>query len=86
MGGMGRVSDARQSSPSSDPDYYWDPIDDTIDAAAQYGIRAQLTLTGPAPVYASGNRRIGFPVVKPNPSRFADFARAAAEHFKAEAG
>jgi hypothetical protein len=77
-----RVSDATQSSPSSNPDYYWDPIDDAIDAAAQYGIRAQLTLTGPAPVYASGNRRIGFPVVKPNPSRFADFARAAAEHFK----
>jgi hypothetical protein len=77
-----RVSDAGQSSPSSNPDYYWDPIDDTIDAAAQYGIRTQLTLAGPAPVYGSGNRRIGFPIVKPNPSRFADFARAAAEHFK----
>jgi hypothetical protein len=77
-----RVSDASQSSPSSDADYYWGPIDDTIDAAAGYGIRIQLTLTGPAPVYASGNHRIGFPVVKPNPARYADFAHAAAAHFK----
>ncbi len=77
-----RVSDASQSSPSSDHDYYWRPIDDTIDAAALYGIRVQLTLTGPAPVYASGNRRIGFPVVKPDPKRYAEFAHAAAEHFK----
>ena len=45
-------------------------------------MRVQLTLTGPAPRYASGNHRIGFPIVKPNPALFGDFTHAVADHFK----
>jgi hypothetical protein len=45
-------------------------------------MRTQLVLAGPAPAYAAGNRRVSIPVVRPNASRFGDFASAAAEHFK----
>jgi hypothetical protein len=61
-------------------EYDWSRIDSLIDAAAPYGIRIQLTLTGPAPAWAAANRRIG--VFGPNPDSFGDFARAAATHFK----
>jgi len=40
----------------------------------------QLTLTGPAPAWATSNHRIG--VVKPNAKQFAKFAGAVAAHFK----
>jgi hypothetical protein len=77
-----RVSDSGDPTPSGNPDYNWGPIDDAIDQAAANGIHTMLTLTGPAPVYASGNHQSSYPIVNPNPAMFADFARAAAEHFK----
>jgi hypothetical protein len=77
-----RVSDADSATPSDNPDYNWGPIDRAIDAAAAYGMRTQLALAGPAPAYASGNGRVSIPVVNPDPARFADFARAAAQHFQ----
>jgi hypothetical protein len=60
--------------------YNWAPYDSLIDAAARYGIRVQLTLTGPAPAFATYNRRNG--VYGPRPVAYAAFARAAATHFK----
>jgi hypothetical protein len=75
-----RVSDASDTTPSSDPDYNWAPVDAAIDQAAQHGMRTQLALAGPAPAYATANRRIG--VREPKPAAYAKFARAAAEHFK----
>jgi hypothetical protein len=75
-----RVSDAGDTSPSPSPDYNWTPIDNAIDVAAAYGMRTQLALAGPAPAYATANHRIS--VVRPDPARYADYARAAAEHFK----
>jgi hypothetical protein len=77
-----RVSDADSPVPSDNPDYDWAPIDRAIDTAAAYGMRTQLALTGPAPAYASGNGQVSIPVWAPDPTRYADFARAAAEHFK----
>ena len=75
-----RVSDANQRTPSANPDYNWAPIDAAIDQAAQHGMRTQLALAGPAPAYATANRRIG--VQKPKPAAYAKFVSAAAEHFK----
>jgi hypothetical protein len=60
--------------------YGWELIDSAIDAAARYGIRVQLALTGPAPAFATSNRRAG--PVRPDPVQFADFARNAARHFQ----
>ena len=76
-----RVSDANQSSPSANPDYNWGPIDNAVDAAALYGMRTQLALTGPAPNYAAGLYK-NLRILRPDPKLYANFVRAAAEHFK----
>jgi hypothetical protein len=54
--------------------------DALIDAAARYGIRLQITLSGPAPAWATLNRRMG--VFIPDPEQFAEFVREAARHFE----
>ena len=77
-----RVSDANDPSPSAAPYYDWAPIDDAVDLAARAGMRTMLTLTGPAPAYAAGNGQVSYPIVRPDPQRYADFVRAAVAHFK----
>jgi hypothetical protein len=55
-------------------------LDSLVDAAARNGIRVHLSVTGPAPVWASGNRKIsGW---RPNTRYFTEFASALATHFK----
>jgi hypothetical protein len=60
--------------------YDWSRYDSLIDDAARHGIRLQLNLTGPAPAWATGNHKAG--IVRPDPTRFGEFAGAAARHFK----
>ncbi|HEX8074485.1 MAG TPA: hypothetical protein VF545_05840 [Thermoleophilaceae bacterium] len=60
--------------------YDWSAWDSLIDAAARYGIRVQLTLTGPAPAYATADHRPG--VFGPSAGQFGSFVRAAVRHFK----
>jgi hypothetical protein len=60
--------------------YDWRRWDSLIDAAARYGIRVQLTLTGAAPAYATADHRRG--VFGPNAREFGAFVRAAVRHFK----
>src|SRR2546423_183453 len=60
--------------------YNWTGYDGLIDQATRRGIRVQLTLTGPAPAYATGNHRIGH--VRPKAGPFRAFASAAARHFR----
>jgi Glycosyl hydrolase family 1 len=60
--------------------YNWTGYDGLIRLAAPRGIRLELTLTGPAPAYATGNHRWGH--YKPKASAFKAFAAAAAEHFR----
>jgi Glycosyl hydrolase family 1 len=60
--------------------YNWTGYDALVRKAAAQGIRLQLTLTGPAPAYATANHRIG--PYKPRASAFRAFATAAAEHFR----
>jgi hypothetical protein len=55
-------------------------LDPLIDAAARNGIRVHLSVTGPAPVWASGNRRIS--AWRPKTRYFGEFASALATHFK----
>jgi hypothetical protein len=55
-------------------------LNSLIDAAAKNGIRVHLSITGPAPVWASGNRKIsGW---RPNARYFGEFASAVAAFFK----
>jgi hypothetical protein len=60
--------------------YTFNQIDSAIDAAARYGIRVHLSLTGPAPAWATSDHRVG--PVRPNAAEFAQFAAAAARHFR----
>jgi Cellulase (glycosyl hydrolase family 5) len=60
--------------------YNWTGYDALIREAAARGIRVQLTLTGPAPAWATGNNRVGH--YKPKSSAFRAFASAAAQHFR----
>ena len=60
--------------------YDWRRWDDLIAAAGARGIKVQLALTGDAPRWATGNRRVG--PVRPNSKYYAQFAQDAARHFK----
>ncbi len=55
-------------------------LDSLIDAAAKHGIRVHLSLTGPAPTWASGDGRIGG--YRPKTSYFTEFASTLAAHVK----
>jgi hypothetical protein len=76
---LGSQADERREP--SNITYNWTPWDDLIARAANEGLKVELTLVGPAPRWASGNRKSGFPIVRPNARKFGQFARAAAEHF-----
>ena len=59
--------------------YDWSAYDAAVDEALRRGLQPQLTLSGPAPAWATGDRRYG--TTRPDPRRFAHFAAAAATHF-----
>ena len=61
--------------------YGFGRFDRTIDTAAKYGIRIHASLTGPAPRWATGNRR-KVSGHRPNAAEFERFATAAAQYFK----
>jgi hypothetical protein len=61
------------------PVYDFTRYDRLIDEAAARGLRVQLTLTGPAPAWASGAHKLG--VDRPDAKRFGVFAGQAAAHF-----
>jgi hypothetical protein len=60
--------------------YNWTGYDALIRKATPRGIRLELTLTGPAPAWATGNHKVG--PVKPKATAFKAFASAAAKHFR----
>ena len=60
---------------------YWDAL---IDHARARGISVEVTLTGPAPRWATGNRKIGGH--KPSVGAFRKFVGAAVKHFKGRVG
>jgi hypothetical protein len=66
--------------PPPAPKYNFTKLDSLIDAAAAQGIRVQMTLTGPAPAFATGTHRVG--PYQPNAKYFGKFASAVAAHFR----
>lgn len=58
----------------------WHKTDALIDAAARFGMRVQLTLTGPGPAWAMYDRTLG--VYGPRADRYAEWVHAAAVHFR----
>jgi hypothetical protein len=64
----------------ANPVYNFSRYDRLVADAAARGIHVQLTLTGPAPAWASGAHRVG--IDRPDASRFGAFAGQAAAHFR----
>jgi hypothetical protein len=60
--------------------YAFNQYDSLYLAAKAHRIKLQLTLTGPAPAWATRNRRIG--PYKPNARHYAEFVRATVSHFR----
>jgi hypothetical protein len=69
----------RKARPAAIP-WHWAQYDAAVDAARAHGLRVEMALTGPAPAWATSNKREG--AWRPSPSEFAGFAHAAAEHFR----
>ena len=73
------VNGAKRRKQPKNITYDWVRWDDAVTRARAQGINVELTLTGPAPRWATGNRRVG--VKKPKAGKFGAFARSAANHF-----
>jgi hypothetical protein len=58
----------------------WSWYDRAVDGARAHGLHVHLTLTGPAPAWATGDGRAG--IRDPDARAYGRFAGAAAEHFK----
>jgi hypothetical protein len=58
----------------------WGQLDSFVDAARAEGFNVQLGLIPPAPADATGNGQPGS--FRPNPDRFGEFARRAAERYR----
>ena len=58
----------------------WSQYDSLVDAASRAGLSVQMSLTGPAPRWATGDGSRG--VFRPDDAAFGRFARAAALHFR----
>jgi hypothetical protein len=69
-----RVAGARARDPLALAQY-----DDAVNAIRASGRRVQLTLSGPAPAWATGDRKVS--TYEPDPRRYATFAGAVARHF-----
>ena len=72
-------SQARSRSKPRKVRYDWTAYDSLINASRAAGVNLQLTLTGPAPAWATGNKKVG--PYKPNVTHFKAFVREAVRHF-----
>ncbi len=74
----------RQRHAPAQVNYSWWRYDSIVDAAAAYGIKVQMTITGPAPAWANGRHRPGLHngAYKPNARLFGRFVHDVALHFK----
>jgi hypothetical protein len=61
--------------------YDWTAYDSLVNAARERGVHLQLALTGSAPAWATGNKKVG--PYQPSPKYFQQFVRAAVQHFGA---
>lgn len=75
------MSQQAAAAPRRPADLTWDfsNLERLHADAARHGLELQVTLTGPAPRWATGNRKIGHR--RPRASEFAEFAGAAATAF-----
>lgn len=68
-------------SPPSSPAYDFTRLDDAIAVALAQGIKVELTITGPAPRWATARRKRRGDPVKPAPRRFGRFVRTVVKRY-----
>ena len=64
------------SFPSSYPRGVWEPYDNLVLLAKHYNLGLLLTITGPAPAWATPGRQAREGLFRPNPRDFREFAKA----------
>jgi hypothetical protein len=75
------TSDAsHKTAPANGPVYDFSRIDELQAAAAKQSIKLQLTVSGPAPAWATADKKVGG--YKPDAAKYAAFVRTVAAHFK----
>ncbi len=70
----------QHTPPAGGPQYDFSKVDALQAAAAAHGIKLQLTVTGPAPAWATKDHKVGGH--QPDPVKFGAFVRTVAAHFK----
>jgi hypothetical protein len=66
----------------NDSQYNWTALDNAIAEIRNAGLRPMVTITGPGPLWTSGNTRERNPLWKPKSSEYASFARAVATRYR----
>jgi Cellulase (glycosyl hydrolase family 5) len=77
--GSKRAPSFNQTDPNAYPAGAWARYDAAVDGARARGLRVYLTLTGPAPVWATAAKRDG--LTRPNAEAFGKFATAVARRY-----
>ena len=74
---------AFQKSVPSNPIYDFTRIDNAIETARSQGMKVLLSITGPAPAWAAGDKRLTPQgTVRPNPRLFAKFVKIVVDRYK----
>ena len=66
----------------NDPQYNWAALDNAITQIRNAGLRPMVTITGPGPLWTSGDTRKRNALWKPKPAAYASFARAVATRYR----
>ena len=64
--------------------YEWGPLDEAVRRVRAAGIRVMLTVSGPGPLWSSRSPARRNPRYRPDPAKFAEFARAVARRYGAD--
>ena len=78
---LGRRQSARRYQPKRLV-YRWAKYDSLVNAARGRGINVHMTITGPAPRWATANKRVG--VYRPDSGKFGAFARSVTQRFRGQ--
>jgi hypothetical protein len=65
----------------ADPGYAWDPLDRVITSAARHGLRVMVSISTPAPLWATAPSDEPNQVLRPSPAEFGDFTQAVVERY-----
>ena len=64
-----------------DPRYAWGALDRVVSSAVDHGFKVMISITTPAPLWATGRPRGRNPLWRPNPRAFGAFAEAVARRY-----